>query len=169
MCCNRACADGISTTIYNRWHRWSQQGLWQRMFDELSQIVGTHYENAIDSTTIKVHRSARGKKGPRPGPGHKPRRLHNQSPRGDRLQRPPFALSPERRPMLRWQSRRAFAEAFAPAKETVGRQGLRLCRVRKATLLNASLHALLGSSLKLAECRHNGLNVSEYRITRKLQ
>jgi hypothetical protein len=27
--------------------------------------------------------------------------------------------------MLRWQSRRAFA----PAKETVGRQGLRLCRV----------------------------------------
>jgi len=66
---------------------------------------------------------------PRPGPGHKPRRLHNQSPRGDRPQRPPFALSPERRPMLRWQSRRAFAEAFAPAKETVGRQGLRLCRV----------------------------------------
>ena len=66
---------------------------------------------------------------PRPGPGHKPRRLHNQSPRGDRPQRPPFALSPERRPMLRWQSRRAFAEAFAPAKETVGRQSLRLCRV----------------------------------------
>jgi hypothetical protein len=30
--------------------------------------------------------------------------------------------------MLRWQSRRAFAEAFAPAQETVGRQGLRLCR-----------------------------------------
>src|SRR3984893_16029638 len=33
---------------------------------------------------------------PRPGPGHKPRRLHNQRPRGDRPQRPPFALSPER-------------------------------------------------------------------------
>jgi transposase len=111
---------GPSTTIYNRWHRWSQKGLWQRLFNELIQIVGTHYENAIDSTTIKVHRSARGKKGPRPGPGHKPRRLHNQSPRGDRPQRPPFALSPERRPMLRWQSRRAFAEAFAPAQETVG-------------------------------------------------
>src|ERR1700738_4774914 len=54
---------GPSTTIYNRWHRWSQQGLWQRMFNELSQIVGTHYENAIDSTAVKVHRSARGKKG----------------------------------------------------------------------------------------------------------
>jgi putative transposase len=44
---------GPPTTIYNRWHRWSQQGLWQRMFNELSQIVGTHYENAIDSTAIK--------------------------------------------------------------------------------------------------------------------
>jgi transposase len=54
---------GPSTTIYNRWHRWSQQALRQRMFNELSQIVGTHYENAIDSTAIKVHRSARSKKG----------------------------------------------------------------------------------------------------------
>ncbi len=54
---------GPPTTIYNRWHRWSQQGLWQRMFKELSQIVGTHYANAIDSTAVKVHRSARGKKG----------------------------------------------------------------------------------------------------------
>jgi hypothetical protein len=23
---------GASTTIYNRWHRWSQQGLWQKIF-----------------------------------------------------------------------------------------------------------------------------------------
>ena len=56
-------ADGPAPTIYNRWHRWSQQGLWQKMFYELSQIVGTHYENSIDSTAIKAHRSARGKKG----------------------------------------------------------------------------------------------------------
>jgi putative transposase len=54
---------GPSTTIYNRWHRWSQQGLWPKMLYELSQIIGTHYENAIDSTAIKAHRSARGKKG----------------------------------------------------------------------------------------------------------
>ena len=70
MCCNRACAGAMArrffgppTTIYNRWHRWSQQGLWQRMFKELNEIVGTHYANAIDSTAVKVHRSARGKKG----------------------------------------------------------------------------------------------------------
>ena len=58
--CSQECAP--ATTIYNRWHRWSQQGLWQKMFYELSQIVGTHYENSIDSTAIKAHRSARGKK-----------------------------------------------------------------------------------------------------------
>ena len=54
---------GPATTIYNRWHRWSPQGLWQKLFYELSQIVGTHYENSINSTAIKAHRSARGKKG----------------------------------------------------------------------------------------------------------
>ncbi len=54
---------GPATTIYNRWHRWSPQGLWQKLFYELSQIVGTHYENSIDLTAIKAHRSARGKKG----------------------------------------------------------------------------------------------------------
>jgi len=54
---------GPATTLYNRRRRWSQQGLWQKMFYELSQIVGTHYENAIDSTAIKAHRAARGKKG----------------------------------------------------------------------------------------------------------
>jgi len=48
--CPKDC--GPATTIYNRWHRWSQQGLWQGMFHEVSQIVGTHYENAIDSTAI---------------------------------------------------------------------------------------------------------------------
>ena len=59
---------GPTTTIYNRWHRWSQQGVWQKMFAELSQIVGTHYENAIDSTAIKAHRSAHGKRGVRTKP-----------------------------------------------------------------------------------------------------
>jgi hypothetical protein len=38
------------------------------MFNELSQIVGTPYENAIGSTAIKVHRSARGKKGAKTRP-----------------------------------------------------------------------------------------------------
>ncbi|MBV8361939.1 MAG: hypothetical protein JO189_28990 [Deltaproteobacteria bacterium] len=40
----------------------SLSGLWEVIFLELSSIVGTHYENSIDSTVIKAHRSASGKK-----------------------------------------------------------------------------------------------------------
>lgn len=54
---------GPATTVYNRFLRWSKKGVWEKMFLELSSIVGTHYENSIDSTAIKAHRAAHGKKG----------------------------------------------------------------------------------------------------------
>ena len=112
--------SGPPTTIYNRWHRWSQQGLWQRMFKELVRLSVpiTRTPSTAPPSRSTVRRGV--KRGPRLGSRHKSRRMHDQSPRGDRPQRPPFALSPERRPMRRWQRRRAFAEALAAAKETVG-------------------------------------------------
>ena len=54
---------GPSTTVYNRYHRWSKRGIWEGIFRDLTSVVGTHYENSIDSTIIKAHRSASGKKG----------------------------------------------------------------------------------------------------------
>ena len=54
---------GPSTTVYNRFHRWAKKNRWQAIFNDLTSIVGTHYENSIDSTIIKAHRSASGKKG----------------------------------------------------------------------------------------------------------
>jgi transposase len=54
---------GPSTTVYNRFHRWAKRGIWEGAFNDLTSIVGTHYENSIDSTIIKAHRSASGKKG----------------------------------------------------------------------------------------------------------
>jgi len=54
---------GPPTTIYNRFHRWAKKRLWEKIFTDLVSIVGTHYENSIDSTIIKAHRSASGKKG----------------------------------------------------------------------------------------------------------
>lgn len=54
---------GPSTTIYNRYHRWAQRGIWEGIFRDLTAIVGTHYENSIDSTIVKAHRSASGKRG----------------------------------------------------------------------------------------------------------
>jgi hypothetical protein len=36
---------GPATTVYNRFLRWSKKGVWEKIFLELSGIVGTHYEN----------------------------------------------------------------------------------------------------------------------------
>ena len=62
----RDCPDeyGPYTTIYNRFNRWSRQGVWSEIFYALtgqSDIVTA----AIDSTHVKAHRSAAGAKGGR--------------------------------------------------------------------------------------------------------
>jgi transposase len=54
---------GPYTTIYNRFHRWSRQGLWFAVFEALTGHSGVWGTVAIDSTSIKVHRSAAGAKG----------------------------------------------------------------------------------------------------------
>jgi transposase len=62
-------AYGPYTTIYNRFNRWSRQGIWHDIFVAAtgeSYITGAA---AIDSTHIKAHRSAAGGKG---GPSARP-------------------------------------------------------------------------------------------------
>jgi len=54
---------GPYTTIYNRFHRWSRQGVWFAVFEALTGHSGAWGSVAIDSTSIKVHRSAAGAKG----------------------------------------------------------------------------------------------------------
>ena len=53
---------GPSTTVYNRFNRWSGRGRWQAIFDTLVAIVPGD-TRSIDSTSIKVQRSAAGGKG----------------------------------------------------------------------------------------------------------
>jgi transposase len=53
---------GPSTTIYNRFNRWSRRGLWQRLFEALVTTDAADTQ-IIDSTTAKAHRSAGGGKG----------------------------------------------------------------------------------------------------------
>ncbi|TAZ52398.1 IS5 family transposase [Rhizobium ruizarguesonis] len=53
---------GPSTTIYNRFHRWSAKGIWRRLFEALAQTTDRDL-HMIDSTTAKAHRSAAGGKG----------------------------------------------------------------------------------------------------------
>lgn len=55
---------GPSTTIYNRFHRWSAKGIWRQLFEALVQTTDRDI-HMIDSTTAKAHRSAAGGKGGR--------------------------------------------------------------------------------------------------------
>ena len=55
-------AYGPSTTVYNRFRRWTMRGLWRRLFDALRRMDPGDVQ-AIDSTTAKAHRSAAGGKG----------------------------------------------------------------------------------------------------------
>src|SRR6185437_11363083 len=55
---------GPSTTVYNRFNRWSKAGIWQRMAEQL--VVHDALEvQCIDSTTAKAHRCSAGGKGGR--------------------------------------------------------------------------------------------------------
>ena len=56
---------GPYTTIYNRFNRWSRQGIWYEIFEALTGTTGMIGTVALDSTYIKAHRSAAGGKGGR--------------------------------------------------------------------------------------------------------
>jgi len=56
---------GPSTTVYNRFNRWSHKGLWQRIFTALSAVSNLPDDLSIDSTAVRAHRSADGGKGGR--------------------------------------------------------------------------------------------------------
>jgi transposase len=56
-------AYGPYTTVYNRFNRWSRQGIWGEIFYALTGSTGVVGTMAVDSTHIKAHRSAAGAKG----------------------------------------------------------------------------------------------------------
>jgi len=62
-------AYGPHTTIYNRYNRWSQRGIWQWLFAKIAAAGPVPDELMLDATHVKAHRSASGGKG---GPGARP-------------------------------------------------------------------------------------------------
>lgn len=54
---------GPPTTIYNRFVRWGERGVWERLFRELAARGRSSDIQMIDSTHVKAHRSAAGGKG----------------------------------------------------------------------------------------------------------
>lgn len=61
---------GPSTTVYNRFNRWSYKRFWSALLEVLATSSAVTKSTAIDSTYVKAHRSAHGGKG-----GQKIRRL----------------------------------------------------------------------------------------------
>ncbi|MEJ7935926.1 IS5 family transposase [Sphingobium sp. AN558] len=57
-------------TIYNRYNRWSQRRIWQRLFEKVAAAGPVPKELSIDSSHAKAHRSAadskRGRRSDRP-------------------------------------------------------------------------------------------------------
>ena len=54
---------GPYTTIYNRFNRWSKQGVWEDVFYALTGSSGVVASASMDSSHVKAHRSAAGAKG----------------------------------------------------------------------------------------------------------
>ena len=54
---------GPHKTLYNRFVRWAEKGVWDRLFHHLAAAGGPPAVVMIDATHIKAHRSAAGGKG----------------------------------------------------------------------------------------------------------
>lgn len=54
---------GPSKTIYNRFARWSERGIWQKIFETVATPSEPPEQVALDSSHVKAHRCAGGGKG----------------------------------------------------------------------------------------------------------
>lgn len=54
---------GPHKTLYNRFVRWAEKGVWERLFRQLALAGGPPETLMLDSTHVKAHRSAAGGKG----------------------------------------------------------------------------------------------------------
>jgi transposase len=76
---------GPRTTIYNRFNRWSRDGIWQAMLEALIE-QGSRGSQSIDSTTSKAHLRCRRKRGLKsrpldaPAAGGRPRSMPSPTP-----------------------------------------------------------------------------------------
>jgi transposase len=51
---------GPRKTLYNRFVRWAEKGVWVELFCALAQAGGPPAQVLIDSSAVKAHRSAAG-------------------------------------------------------------------------------------------------------------
>ena len=66
---------GPSTTVYNRFNRWSRRRFWTGMLEALAKAGWSGEAAALDSTYVKAQRAAHGGKG---GPANRPSALRGR-------------------------------------------------------------------------------------------
>ena len=54
---------GPHKTVYNRFARWSERGIWQNLMTAVAGERDTPEQVALDSSHVKIHRCASGGKG----------------------------------------------------------------------------------------------------------
>lgn len=54
---------GPRTTLFNRFNRWSEKGIWQALLAALAACDDPPELAMVDSTAVRAHRSAAGAKG----------------------------------------------------------------------------------------------------------
>ncbi len=52
--------NGPRTTLFNRWNRWSEKGIWQALLAALAGCDDSPEVAMVDSTAVREHRSAAG-------------------------------------------------------------------------------------------------------------
>ena len=57
-CCDAPKEYGPSKTLYNRWKRWSDMGVFARIMTGLAAEAPDHKTISIDATYLKAHRTA---------------------------------------------------------------------------------------------------------------
>ena len=58
--CDCSTDYGPTTTVYNRFNRWSRRGFWLKLLDALVDAGAATKSTAIDSTYVKAQRAAFG-------------------------------------------------------------------------------------------------------------
>lgn len=77
-------AYGPRKTLYNRFHRWANKGIWTGIFQALASAGGPPAQLLIDSSAVRAIAVRRAEKGgTQPGNWQITRRAHHQDPRPD--------------------------------------------------------------------------------------
>jgi len=106
-------AYGPSTTVYNRFNRWSRRGLWQRLFEAVVRSDASDTQ-MIDSTTAKAHPRRAAEKGAlAQAIGPLARRADDENPRRRRLAWPAHRLRDNAGPTRRCPGSRNVVGAVA--------------------------------------------------------